>query len=71
MQDFGSYGVYEVYIGPSPIYGHTCIVKFDHTGVHITPIHEPVVEGDGPLEIENITETYRATTVSLTHTPEK
>eukprot|EP01043_Picozoa_sp_COSAG02_P017991 COSAG02_NODE_828_length_16703_cov_298.705312_2_plen_167_part_00 len=67
MQDFDSYGVYTVYIGDGT-FGHHCIVNFDESGVHITPIHEPDVEGNGPLEIENITETCRVATVSLTPT---
>ena len=64
MQDFGSYGVYTVYIGDGT-FGHHCIVNFDKSGVHITPIHEPV--DGGPLQIENITEQYRTAMVSLTY----
>ena len=47
--------MYTVYIGDGT-FGHHSIVNFDKSGVHITPIHEPVVEGDGPLEIEKIAE---------------
>ena len=61
MQDFGSYGVYEVYIGDGA-FGHTCLVHFDKTGVGITAIHEPVMQGDGPLTIEEVTQ---APTVTL------
>ena len=60
MQDFGSYGVYEVYIGDGA-FGHTCLVHFDKTGVGITAIHEPVMQGDGPLSIEEV----QAPTVTL------
>ena len=61
MQDFGSYGVYEVYIGDGA-FGHTCLVHFDKTGVGITAIHEPVMQGDGPLTIQEVTQ---APTVTL------
>ena len=62
MQDFGSYGMYQVYIGDGT-FGHTCLVNFDHSGVDITAIHEPVVQGDGPLTIEEFTQ---LATVTLT-----
>jgi hypothetical protein len=61
MQDFGSYGVYEVYIGGGA-FGHTCLVNFDKPGVSITAIHEPMVQGDAPLSIEEVTQ---APTVTL------
>ena len=52
MQDFG-YGVHEVYIGDGT-YGHACLVRFDETGVALTPIHDPVPI-DGPLVIQELT----------------
>eukprot|EP01046_Picozoa_sp_COSAG06_P051575 COSAG06_NODE_8446_length_2171_cov_43.077220_2_plen_181_part_00 len=51
MQDFGSYGVYEVYIGDGA-FGHTCLVHFDKAGVSITAIYEPEEEGEGLLVIQ-------------------
>ena len=62
MQDFGSYGVYKVYISYGA-FGHTCLVNFDKASVSITAIHEPVVQGDGPLTIEEFTQ---PATVTLT-----
>ena len=62
MQDFGSYGMYQVYIGDGA-FGHTCLVNFDKAGVDITAIHEPNVQGDGPLTIEEFTQ---PATVTLT-----
>ena len=59
---FAGYGMYQVYIGDGT-FGHTCLVNFDHSGVDITAIHEPVVQGDGPLTIEEFTQ---PSTVTLT-----
>ena len=47
---------------PAGAFGHTCLVHFDKTGVGITAIHEPVMQGDGPLTIEEVTQ---APTVTL------
>jgi hypothetical protein len=65
MQDFGSYGVYEVYIGDGT-FVHSCLVRFDQTGVSLTPIHEPVVQGDGPLVINELT-TPPAVTLAISN----
>ena len=54
--------MYETYIGDG-VFGHTCLVNFDKAGVSITAIHEPVVQGDGPLTIEEFTQ---PATVTLT-----
>ena len=65
MQDFGSYGMYEVYIGDGT-FGHSCLVRFDQTGVSLTPIHEPVAQGDGPLVINELT-TPPAVTLAISN----
>jgi hypothetical protein len=51
MQDFGSYGVYEVYIGDGTI-GHCCLLRFSENGVSMTPTYN----SDGPLVIKEFTQ---------------
>ena len=52
---FSCFGTYETYIRHGP-YVHTCLVNFDYSGVSITAVHEPVMQTDGLLTIEELTQ---------------
>ena len=39
MQDFGHYGIYQVYVG-NCTFGHDLLVTFDHKGVRIREVNE-------------------------------
>ena len=38
IQDFGEYGIYQVYVGDGA-FGHDLLVTFDHKGVRIRQVH--------------------------------
>ena len=59
---FSCFGTYETYIRHGT-FVHTCLVHFDYSGVSITAVHEPVMQTDGLLTIEELTQ---PATVTLT-----